>query len=244
MAVHRVRSGLNGYGRVLLLGLLLLLMACSTSQVRRPDGVAADSRLLHGRTVLLMPPEVQLTELKASGLHEPRADWTATAGTLIADSLQRILAASEVRLLNWAPPQDAGQLERFRQLRLLYDVVGMSAVTFGLQPALRLPSKGKAFDWTLGPGVRELGQHFEADYALFTFVQDSYATGARKSLAVVGALVGVGMSLGQRFGYCSLVDLRDGRIVWTGVLVSSTGDLRNPEDALAATRQMLKGAPL
>lgn len=224
--------------------LVAVLFACSSTQVRRSDGVAADSKLLRGKTVLLMPPEVQLTELKASGLQEPRADWTATATTLISESLEQILARHGTALLHWRAPEDPVLLERFRQLRLLYDVVGGSAATFGLQPVLRLASKGKAFDWTLGPGVRDLGQYFNADYALFTYVQDSYATGARKSLVVFGALLGMNVSVGQRFGYCSLVDLRDGRIVWTGLLLSSTGDLRNGPDAHAATLQLLKGAPL
>jgi hypothetical protein len=231
-------------GRLWWLTLLFMLVACSSSQVRRADGIAADSQLLRGKRVLLMPPEVQLSELKASGLEELRADWTATATELIGRSLSQILAEQRTELREFAAPADPALLERFRQLRLLYEVVGNSAALYGLQPVLRLASKGKAFDWTLGPGVADLGEHFGADYVLFTYVQDSYATGARKSLVVVGTLLGMGMSVGQRFGHCSLVDLRSGAIVWTGLLVSSTGDLRNAEDALAATRQMLKGAPL
>jgi len=40
-----------------------------------------------------------------------------------------------------------------------------------------------------------------------------------------------------------LIDLRDGRVIWSGLMVSEVGDLRNAKDAMDVTRQMLKGAP-
>lgn len=222
---------------------VLLLAACTSTTTRRADGIAERDTPVRGSRVLVMPPEVQLSELKASGLEEPRADWTEAASRGIAAALQTLLAERTVQRVQFTPPADPDQAERFRQLRLLYDVVGSAVMWHGLMPVGQLPHKKDRFDWTLGAGVRELGDTYAADYALYTYVQDSYASGGRKGLVPLGLLLGVNVSLGTRVGYCSLVDLKDGRIVWTGLLVSSTGDLRNPEGALAAMRQMLEDAP-
>lgn len=224
--------------------LLLSLTACSVTQVRRAEGLEADSAIARGKTVLLLPPEVQLTQLTASGIEEPRADWTASATTLIGDSLKQVLDERSARLRHYAEPEDPKLQEHFRQLRLLHEAVGAAIASYGLYSGIRLAGKGEAFDWSLGPGVRALKQHFQADYALYTAVYDSYSSGGRKGVMALGLLLGVNVSLGQRFGFSSLVDLDTGRIIWIGFLQSSTGDLREAEGALAATRQLLRGVPL
>lgn len=230
--------------RACMLALVVVLVGCTATQVRRADELKADSAIARGKVVLLLPPEVQLTELRASGIEEPRADWTATATALIQSSLEQLLNERAAALQLYAEPPDESLRTRFLQLRLLHDAVGSSIASFGMYASARLPSKRGAFDWTLGPGVRELKSHYGADYALYTTVYDSYATGGRKSMLAIGLLLGVNVSLGQRYGFSSLVDLDSGKVLWTGFLMSSTGDLREAEGALAATRQLLKGIPL
>lgn len=234
----------SGWHRCTWIFVLFGLLACTSTTVRRADDLKADSAIARGKVVLLLPPEVQLTQLTASGMEEPRADWTASASALIERSLRQVLDERSARLAVYAEPEDAGLRERFQQLRLLHDAVGASIASFGMLASARLASKGAAFDWTLGPGVRELKSHFHADYALYTSVYDSYASGGRKSIMALGLLLGANVSLGQRYGYSSLVDLDTGKVLWTGFLLSSTGDLREAEGALAATRQLLKGVPL
>ena len=187
----RTRAGAQMVSR-LGLGLLLLslLAACSTTQVRRAEGLEADSGIARGKTVLLLPPEVQLTQLTASGIEEPRADWTASATSLIGASLKQVLDERSARLRNYAEPEDLKLQERFRQLRLLHEAVGGAIANYGLFSGIRLAGKGEAFDWSLGPGVRTLKQHFQADYALYTAVYDSYSSGGRKGVMALGLLLG------------------------------------------------------
>lgn len=241
--VSLLRHGPSGL-LILLAALLAGLLGCTSTTVRRADDLQPDSAIARGKVVLLLPPEVQLTQLTASGMEAPRADWTDRASRLLEDSLRQVLDERSARLAVYTEPTDLALRARFQQLRLLHDAVGASIASFGMLASARLASKGKAFDWSLGPGVGELRRHFNADYALYTSVYDSYASGGRKGIMALGLLLGANVSLGQRYGYSSLVDLNSGKVLWTGFLLSSSGDLRQPEGALAATRQLLKGIPL
>lgn len=220
---------------------LLWLGACAQTRHHRADGIAAQAALGRGAEVLIVEPDIELSELLGSGVQQPRADWTQGARSLIDDAIAKDLERRGARLTHYRPPQDPELAQRQRQAILLHEAVGTSILIhrhFGVP----LPHKGKAFDWTLGPGVRALDP--EARYALFVFVRDSYASGGRKAMMAVGLLLGVGVSLGQQIGFASLVDLNDGRVVWFNLLSSQTGDLRDAEGARAAVAKLLDGVPL
>lgn len=219
----------------------LLLAACAQTRHHRADGVTEQAALGQGARVLLVEPDIELSELLGSGVQQPRADWTQAARAHVDEALRTALEQRGARLSNYHPPQDAELAARQRQAILLHEAVGASILLhrhFGLP----LPHKGKAFDWTLGPGVRTLAAG--ARYALFVFVRDSYASGGRKAMMAVGLLLGVGVSLGQQVGFASLVDLQDGRVVWFNLLNAQTGDLRDAEGARASVAKLLDGVPL
>ncbi len=228
-------------GRSLLLLGALLLAACAQTRHHRADGVAAQAALGRGAEVLIVEPDIELSELLGSGVQQPRADWTQAARTHVESAIDAELGRRGARLSQYRQPQDPELAGRQRQAILLHEAVGTSILIhrhFGVP----LPHKGKAFDWTLGPGVRALDP--DARYALFVFVRDSYASGGRKAMMAVGLLLGVGVSLGQQIGFASLVDLNDGRVVWFNLLSSQTGDLRDAEGAKAAVAKLLDGVPL
>ncbi len=220
---------------------LLWLGACAQTRHHRADSVSEQAALGRGAEVLIVEPDIELSELLGSGVQQPRADWTQSARGLVDDAIARELERRGARLTHYRPPQDPELAQRQRQAILLHEAVGTSILIhrhFGVP----LPHKGKAFDWTLGPGVRALDP--EARYALFVFVRDSYASGGRKAMMAVGLLLGVGVSLGQQIGFASLVDLSDGRVVWFNLLSSQTGDLRDTEGARASVAKLLDGVPL
>lgn len=218
------------------------LLGCSTTKHHRADGMVSASGLGRGATVLLMEPDIQLSELLASGVQEPRLDWTQAARVHVDQAIDAALAQREARVARFVESTEPELRERQRQLILLNGAVGTSILINRYVGNNGLPHKGGAFDWTLGRGARELDG--AARYALFVFLHDSYATGTRKALAAGLMLVGVGVSLGQQIGFASLVDLDDGRIVWFNLLSAQSGDLRNPTDAAAAVGQLLDGVPL
>jgi NAD(P)H-hydrate repair Nnr-like enzyme with NAD(P)H-hydrate epimerase domain len=104
-----------------------------------------------------------------------------------------------------------------------------------------LPTKEEKLNWTLGPGVAVVRDKTGADYALFTYIRDSYASADRKAAMVIGALFGIGTPGGVQYGFISLVDLRTGQIVWANQVIRPTGDLRTSGPAQETIDVMLTG---
>ena len=110
-------------------------------------------------------------------------------------------------------------------------------------PMLKLPGKNGQFDWTLGPEVRFLKDKYEADYVLFVYLRDSYASTGRKVAFVVAAAFGIGIPLGQQIGFASLIDLDTGEIAWFNRLDRGVGDLRTDEAATKSVEILLSNFP-
>jgi hypothetical protein len=108
---------------------------------------------------------------------------------------------------------------------------------------LKLPTKNDRLDWSLGEAVAALKAKTGADYALFTYLRDTYASSERKMAMVGMALVGAFMPGGEQRGYASLVDLNTGRVVWFSGLNRMWGDLRNGGAATETVDALLKGFP-
>ena len=105
-----------------------------------------------------------------------------------------------------------------------------------------LRNKHGKFDWSLGPGAEELRKATGADYGLFTYIRDSYASGGRQAMRIAGLLLlGGDIGGGVQIGLASLVDLRSGQVVWHNLLLDQTGDLRNLEGARETAGDLLKG---
>jgi hypothetical protein len=189
--------------------------------------------------VALMPADVELFEVSAGGVVAPRADWTAVANTNIMTDLRARRVKAGSRAVEITGEQD----ETVEALNNLHGAVSRAIVVhhFG---SLKLPTKDGKLDWTLGPDVAKLREKSGADYALFTWVRDSYASAERKAMMVVGAVFGVGMGGGMQQAYASLVDLRTGQVVWFNQIVRTTGDLREPDPAKETIDALLKGFPL
>jgi len=138
-------------------------------------------------------------------------------------------------------PADAGPDNRLRQLQLLNQAVSMSILEYGGRGS-RLRSKHGKFDWSLGPGVAELRQATGADYALFTYIRDSYTSGGRVAMRLIGlVLLGGDIGGGVQIGLASLVDLRTGQVVWHNLLIDQAGDLRDPAGARETAGDLLRG---
>ncbi len=195
--------------------------------------------------VLLMPLDVQLFELTAGGLQEPKADWTAAAETHMHKALKSVLADKKDTLLLYEPPKDDPEKIRLnQQLLKLHEVVGATILVHTYFTGFNLPTKKDNFDWSLGSGIQRINERYGADCALFIFVRDSYASAGRKAVMVLGALARVGVTGGYQTGFASLVDLDTGNVLWFGRLFRPTGDLRTEEPAYEVVSQLLSEVPL
>jgi hypothetical protein len=214
--------------------------AQTTSLTRKP----AAPRPTAAR-ILVMPSDVELSELTAGGMLEPKAEWTDRAQGHIATALRRHLEARNARLVPYqAPEPDTTRGHRHAQLLKLHDAVGGAILLHKYAPQqFRLPTK-EDFDWTLGRDATALREESGADYALFVFFRDTYASAGRVALIIGAAILGVGVPAGQQVGFASLVDLQTGDIAWFNRLLDPTGDLRSAEPAQKAVDRLLAELPL
>ena len=227
----------------LLLLAIALLAGCASTQVRTAKDDAGKPLALSG-TVVLIEPDIELSELGAGGMAEPRKQWTNTARLLYPQAARETLAAQGIGMAaDFVLPADAGPDNRLRQLTLLSQAVSMSILQYsraGSTGGLR--NKHGKFDWSLGPGAAELRAATGADYGLFTYIRDSYTSGGRAAMRIVGILLlGGDIGGGMQVGVASLVDLRTGQVVWHNLLVDQTGDLRNLQGARETAGDLLKG---
>ncbi len=188
--------------------------------------------------IALMPLDVELSLLTASGINEPKSEWTEAAKGFIKASAEDYFSTNEVGIVDGSNIEG----EELVDVLSLHEVVGPTIMLHHY--GIKLPSKRGELDWSLGDEAAVLGEALAADYGLFVYVRDSYASGGRMALQVVAAIGGVGIQGGMQIGFASLVDLRTGNIVWFNRLVSATGDLRKADPAEKTMKKLLKDFPL
>jgi hypothetical protein len=190
-----------------------------------------------GKRVVLVDPDVELSVLAAGGMTEARADWTQTGKNFIKTDIASTFQAKGIATVSVDSITD----RREAQLVKLHNALGQSIL---LNQAQAWPTKKNNFDWTLGPGVAVLRDHYQGDYALFVYVRDSYTGAGRAAVMLAFAAFGVGVHGGQQAGFASLVDLRTGRVVWFNQLASSSGSLKEEKPAAETVKHLLEGLPL
>jgi hypothetical protein len=176
---------------------------------------------------------------------EPRADWTNAAHKHFRAALMARKDVIEPGTLELKE----SDLDELGQLNALHGTVAEAVFLHHMLKMPALPTKSGALDWTLGDAVAPLRARTGADYALFFWVRDSYATAERKAAMVAMTIIGAafGMAIipagGQQIGYASLVDLKTGRLVWFNNLARASGDLREAVPAAESVELLLKTFP-
>jgi hypothetical protein len=227
-----------------LLACVLLLGACAApgNRLQQLEYFPQDP---DGTRIALMPLDVELSLLTASGLLEPQAEWTQNAITHIQSQTAELLATDGVQLTNFELPESHAE-SVYVQLTKLHEAVGSNVILHELGPVKLPTKKNSPPDWSLGSDVHSVGSASCADYGLFVFVRDSYASAGRAGMMVFAAVVSMGnvaLSGGQQTAFASLVDLKTGEIVWFNRIVSTTGDLRTEAAAQNTMRQLLARFP-
>lgn len=223
---------------VLIATTALLVGGCATTQnvnkIDKLDSLAENPR------ILLMKPDVKLSLLTASGMAEPQAEWTDTARRNFADAAEAYGKQRQVDVVRMS--DDAVLSEEELAYQRLYEAVGATILTnyYGVS---KLPSKADGFDWSMGSGVSVIRDKYNADYALFSFYRDTNSSGGRVAMMVLFAAAGVALPGGGQGGYASLVDLKTGDIVWFNMVNAGAGDLRTPEGASTAVKQLFSNLP-
>lgn len=227
-----------------------VLAACQTTASRH-DSLKTSALERGGETqIVVMTPDVELTEIQASGLERPMADWTEAAEGHVRSAIDRCFGQFRVQRVH----VQAGDLgpeaqERIDRLNNLHAAVSSSIFAHQLLAVAHLPGKAQRFDWTLGPGASAIGEAYGARYGLYIFIRDSYASAERAAVMaatmIIGALAGVSISPtgGTQVGYASLVDLESGEVLWFNRLLRGKGDLRESIPAQETVAHMLADFP-
>jgi len=229
--------------------LALFLGACSTATNLKTSPLSAandakNEQLQAPKKILVMPLDVELSLLTAAGLSEPKAEWTEKAISHITEILKSALQQGGDTIQFYERSENSADSDQV-QLEKLHQATGFSILMHDMG---QLPLPSRAADknpsaWSLGPKAKLLAEETGADYALFTFVRDSYSSGGRKALMAIASLLGGGIQGGTQVGFGSLVDLSSGEIVWFNRLMSATGDLREKEAAELSVSYLLQNFP-
>lgn len=216
-----------------------LVMHSTTGWAQSKNLAPGFNQLPKQSNVVVMPADVELFSMSMGGVQEPRADWTDQAQKHLQQSLmhQRTNLSQQVSAL---PPE---LHDPMAELNGLHGAVAQSIFLHHIQGVNKLPTKNQELRWTLGEAVKDLRHQTQADYALFVWIRDSYASAERKAAMVAMALLGVGLVGGSQVGYASLVNLKDGQVVWFNALLRASGDLREAQAADETVQALLKNFP-
>ena len=189
--------------------------------------------------LVIIPADLELYSISAGGVVEPRADWTEQAQKNLAQALLRDIGRLGSNISRIPP----AQMDELSDVAALHRAVA-GAISIHHFGNLKLPTKSDRLDWSLGAeAVAPLKAKTGADYALFSYIRDTYASSERKMAMLGMALMGAYMPGGEQRGYASLVDLNTGRVVWFSGLDRSWGDLRDGGAATETVDALLKGFP-
>ncbi|GAA5081061.1 hypothetical protein [Lysobacter panacisoli] len=225
----------------------------AAAQVRIATDAAGHALRIQG-SVVVIEPDIELSLVTAGGLTEPRKEWSEAARKLYPQAVRTRLGNLNIQQkADFEIPDDLPADSRMGQIIRLNEAVAMSISQYsaaGSVLATKKDAKGRPrMDWTLGPGVTELQQATGADYALFTYVRDSYTSGGRAALRALTMLAGFAMGTyldiggGAQVGVATLVDLRTGQVVWFNLMAKQSGDLRDQSGANATAMQLLRDMP-
>ena len=191
--------------------------------------------------VVVMPTDIELFSVSAGGVPEPKADWTDAANRYFKSALTKKKTTLGVQSIDLSE-KDADDLA---EINTLHAAIARSIQAHHFGPGmLQLPTKEGKLDWSLGEPVRAIRERTGADYALFSWIRDSYASAERIAATIALAFIGIGVAPGgMQQGYASLVDLETGRVVWFNRLLRGYGDLREPEKAAETLDVLLTNFP-
>ena len=220
--------------------LILALAAAAPAQAQSRNLAPGFTSLTKGAKILVMPPDVELFSISAGGVPEPKADWTEAAQAHVHTALGDKSASLGLKTQELSD-DDADELA---EVSALHAAVARSIARHHMGASSdALPTKDNKLDWSLGDAVAPIRAKSGADYALFIWMRDSYASAERKVAMVALALFGVGIPLGIQTGYASLVDLRSGQVMWFNHLMRGSGDLRDAEAAAETVKALLTQFP-
>lgn len=232
---HRMTSNTVVKRSWLWMGLFAILLSGCVSRTTHRTTADASARATAVHKILVLPLDVEVSELSAGGMLEKRDDWTGTVIDNLTDSVARL---TPIRSVTSPAPPPADEL---LEVQVLYRMITVNQFLHSFYGPSVLTSVHGPLGYRLG-AIDSLLAPAGADAALVVFVRDDYATGGRKAVAFVGAIAGIPVRTGVTISSAALV-ARDGTILWMNQQGATHGDLRTQPGADATVRKLFTGLP-
>ena len=190
--------------------------------------------------ILLMPIDIEICELSLAGLCEPKADWTQNSKENIIQGFQEILKTRNASLVKFKKTISNDSINQIVKLHTQtgHEIINNEYGQFSM------PTK-EEFNWSIGKKVNLLNIGNKSDYALFLFFRDQYSSNERVVYSILTAVLfpGVIPIGGRQVAFASLVDLKNGNIVWFNGYYRSFGDVRDLESAKKTLEKLFEQFP-
>lgn len=221
-----------------------VVCASAAAWADTPNLAPGFATLPKGAKVVMMPADIEIYSLSAGGVPEPRADWTEAAQRNFRTIVARRQGTLGLEMTQLAD-KDA---DDFGEITALHTAIARAIAVHHFGPAsLNLPTKEGQLDWSLGDSTRALKKATGADYAVFSWVRDSHASGERQAAMVAITVLTLGRAVprgGRQSAYASLVDLETGRILWFNRLARDSGNVKDEDAAEETVDALFKAFPV
>ncbi|TLY28722.1 MAG: hypothetical protein E6K63_07275 [Nitrospirae bacterium] len=202
------------------------------------------------KSVVLLPPQVEMYEIGAGGSVERMEEWSAAANSNVHVVLETELKKfDDLRVTRLAEsglsPATSANLD---ETQALFTVVNNSILlhTFDYRQRQFFPEKARQFTYSLGSEIQGLDE--QADAFLLVKGFDRRSSGGRKALQAGTMIIGAALGVvaiprgGGNLMSVALVDAKTGSILWYYRTVQ-VYDLRESEDAIAFVQDFIKELP-
>ena len=191
-----------------------------------------------GARVLLMDTDIECSELTADGKVTAKPAWTAKCKNSVQAALADFLTERKAELVIHDPSAiPAGHAARYREFAKLRETIREAILQ-----RETYPTADDRTNWTMGPGVRSIGDDHNADYALYIHLRDQYETSGHVATRLLFSLFGMAPPGATQQGSVFLHDLGTGNVVWFSNLFSTAGDLRDKQSARKTVDALFQGS--
>ena len=195
------------------------------------------------RKVLLLDPRIEVHELSAGGVTQKVPQLTREASDHFERARRGVLATRADVVAVSMPALAETEQDELDDTIATFNVVAGEAFAHTQPGLVGWEDRAARFDYTLGFGLPWLQARTGADVLLVTYGVDYQSTGGRKAMAVMGALVGVGLPTGFARLRCALLDLPTGDVLWLHSEGTGTGNLTDAETMRGIVEKTLATLP-
>jgi len=197
------------------------------------------------KKVVVLPVNVEVVEVTAGGVEEKVPDWSKEASQSVFMAVSAALSKQGLKEIP-APQFSGATTANVDEHVALYKLVVNTATRLNMNWRHKI----KHFDYSVGPGLREVADRAGADVAIMVYGRDYASTAGRKAMAVAGNIpivnifTGPPPVLGHSFIHIGVVDLKNGDLLWMNSDYRERhANLRDPGDAAKMVNNIFKWYP-